>query len=89
MIERDRTSISKAHPPEAIVELWDSRSPTDYAGETPEVSFELRAPDLRDELERGYDHARLKPELCDVIRPRQPQGLRANAPVQPGVNPGP
>ena len=41
--QKGRTSISKASTPEEIGEFWDSHSLTDYADETPEVAFELRA----------------------------------------------
>lgn len=41
--QKGRTSISKANTPEEIGEFWDSHSLADYAEETHEVAFELRA----------------------------------------------
>ena len=38
-----RASISRASSVEAIGEFWDSHSFAEYAEETAEVSFELRA----------------------------------------------
>ena len=41
--QKGRTSISKVSTPEEIGEFWDSHSLADYAEETHEVAFELRA----------------------------------------------
>lgn len=41
--QEGRTTISQASTLEEIGAFWDSHSLVDYAEETPEVSFELRA----------------------------------------------
>ena len=58
--QEGRTSISRASTLEETGEFWDSHSLDDYAKETPEVTFDLRAqrrrritldPDLYAQLE--------------------------------------
>ena len=69
--QKGRTSISKANTLEEIGEFWDSHSLADYAEETHEVSFELRAqrrhritldPELYTQLEAEAHTRGISPE---------------------------
>ena len=90
--QKGRTSISKASTPEEIGEFWDSHSLTDYAGETPEVAFELRAqrrrritldPDLYNQLAAEARTRGISPEtlvnrwLTEKLQAVIPREVRA------------
>lgn len=90
--DKERTSISQASTPEEIGDFWDSHSLADYAEETHEVAFELRAqrrrritldPDLYTQLAAEAHTRGISPEtlvnlwLTEKLQAVMPREVRA------------